>query len=91
MEFEWDDRKSELNLRKHGLRLEIAAKVFLDRNRTVDIDARYDYAEERLVTIGFVDGALTLVIYIEDEAQGVVRIISARRANRRERERYGDG
>lgn len=52
MDFEWDAAKARANEEKHGVRFEIAATVFLDPARITAIDDRFDYGEERLVTLG---------------------------------------
>ena len=84
--FEWDDAKAAANLSKHGVRFEIAADVFLDEG-LVDLDAsRVVDAEARRKAIGMVEGRLFTVVYTK--RQGVVRIISVRRANAKERRAY---
>ncbi len=87
-EFEWDEEKAEANLAKHGVPFEAAAAVFADEKRSVIIDDRLDYGEERWNVIGLVDGILLTVTCT---MRGhVCRIISARRASRKERETYAD-
>lgn len=91
MNFEWDAEKARTNLKKHGVRFEIAAGVFLDPARITAIDNRFDYGEERDITLGRThDGILVVVTTERDEGQ-TIRIISARKANKRERRRYGNG
>lgn len=87
--FEWDDDKASSNLRKHGLRFEVARKVFLDSDRVTVPDGRFDYGEVRLQSYGYIDNRLYAVVFTEDAASGTIRIISARKANARERKRYG--
>ncbi len=92
MRFEWDDQKNASNLKKHGVRFETAARVFLDPWFVMEEDRLVD-GEVRWRTIGEVDGeSLLLVIHLhgvdeEDEAE-VVRIISARETTPQERRRY---
>lgn len=88
MEFEWDAEKAETNLEKHGIRFEIATKVFCDPDRVTVIDDRFDYGEERLVTFGMIDSRLYVVVSVEDEATQTIRIISARKASKRERKQH---
>ena len=79
MEFEWDENKRSANLSKHGIDID-AAKIF---NRPIikRVDSRYDY-ETRIVTLGEVNGIVLFVVYTW---RGQVRrIISARRATKRE-------
>ena len=89
MDFEWDAEKNETNARRHGLSFERAVRVFLDPLRAFTIDDREYYGEERLTIYGQVEGILLAVTYtMRGDA---VRIISARKATRRERKRYEDG
>ena len=85
MQFEWDEAKSRANLKKHGLDFELAAEAFADPYR---ITARSDgsYEEERWMTIALVRNGELVVIYTERGES--TRIISARKAERYERERY---
>jgi len=90
MNFEWDADKAQKNLEKHGVRFEVAEAVFIDPNHITAIDDRFDYGEERLVTLGQTyDGVLVVVTTERDEGQ-IIRIISARKANKRERIAYHD-
>ena len=85
MEFEWDENKRESNLSKHGIDFADAAKIF---NRPVleRVDNRYDYGETRIVALGEENGIVLFVVYTW---RGEVRrIISARRATKRERNKY---
>jgi uncharacterized DUF497 family protein len=88
--FEWDPTKAANNLRKHGVSFQTAARVFADPYALVEQD-RIENGEERWQTIGVVEGVLMLMVAHAVREQGdieVIRIISARRANRRERRRY---
>jgi len=89
MDFEWDAQKNETNTRRHGLSFDRAARVFLDPFRAFMIDDREAYGEERLTMYGQVEGILLAVTYTM--RGNAVRIISARKATRRERKRYEDG
>jgi uncharacterized DUF497 family protein len=88
VEFEWDPDKAASNERKHAIPFPIATRVFLDGNRLERRDARKDYGEERWITIGLVDEFEIVVVYTLRIAS--IRIISARRADRDEREAYWD-
>lgn len=88
MQFEWDSDKANLNAEKHGIRFELAALVFLDEDRLTAVDDRFDYGEERFITMGHIENRLHVVVYVETE--DIIRIISARKANRREQERYAN-
>ena len=89
--FEWDLEKATSNLIKHGISFEIAARVFADvfaltlQDRIVD-------GERRWQTIGLIDGFLVVlvahtIIESDDESE-IIRIISARKAEPKERKRY---
>ena len=85
LNFEWDDEKYQLNIKKHGIRFETAANVFFDDNAICYSDDEHSDGEERIKIIGMVENVLS-VIYIE---RGEVnRIISARRADKHERKDY---
>jgi uncharacterized DUF497 family protein len=86
VEFEWDSRKAASNLRKHGIPFPFAARVFLDDNRMERLDRDGNYEEDRWITLGVVDDLEIVVVYTTRAK--VFRIISARRANRHEREEY---
>ncbi len=88
--FRWDPDKATRNLRKHRISFETAARAFADPFALVEQD-RIEGWELRWQTVGMVGGCLLLLVAhtVEDE-QGVevIRIISARRAERKERRRY---
>ena len=86
MEFEWDEEKATLNKRKHGIPFRFATRVFLDENRLEWIDTRRQYGEPRWITIGLIEGIEIAVAYT---LRGqTIRLISARKAERHEREDY---
>lgn len=90
---EWDDAKDEANYRKHGIRFEEAAWVF-DDPLAVSVQDRIENGEQRWQTVGLVGGCLLLLVahtvYVEVHGveMEVIRIISARRADRKERKCY---
>ena len=88
MNFEWDGRKNQLNLRKHGISFEHAAHVFTDPLRKEDYDDRHsNHEENRTFAIGVAKGSLLFVSFIEPDTE-TIRIISARKANKHERRFY---
>lgn len=87
MDFEWDADKAAQNLRKHGVGFSVAARVFLDPNRLEVYDERENYGEDRWATIGYADPALLYVVYTVRMGE-TIRLISARKANERERKQY---
>jgi uncharacterized DUF497 family protein len=82
MEFEWDPAKSDRNRHERGFDFATAALIFDGPVQTA-VDERRDYGEERVIAIGEIAGEVIVVVYT-DRGQ-IRRIISARRANRRER------
>jgi uncharacterized protein len=88
--FEWDSAKATLNKRKHSISFEIAVHAFEDPDALVEQD-RIEYGERRWQTLGLVGGVLLMLVahtVREDAGDEVIRIISARRANSKERLRY---
>ena len=87
MQFEWDTEKAAYNLAKHGVSFNDASTVFGDPLAGTILDPRHSVDEQRFVTIGHsADGSLIVVIHVERDDR--TRIISARRATRRERRKY---
>lgn len=94
MRFEWDAAKAATNLRKHGVSFEIAIRVFADPFALTGPE-RVECGEQRWQTLGVVDGCFLLLVAhtvheLNEDGQviEVIRIISARAANRKERRRY---
>jgi uncharacterized protein len=89
--FEWDPNKAAANLKKHGVNFEAAKDVFLDPNALgPERDTDNPLFEERWHWIGLVDGRVLFVVVTEREQDDVIRIISARKADRRDERRYFD-
>ncbi|MGL4243330.1 MAG: BrnT family toxin [Beijerinckiaceae bacterium] len=86
--YEWDEAKARANVAKHGVAFALAIRIF-DGPVFTRVDGRDDYGELREVSIGVADGVVVLTVAHTDR-DGVTRIISARRATRSERERYGE-
>jgi uncharacterized protein len=85
-EFEWDDRKARANLKKHNISFEDARLAFLDTMGQEELDDRENYGEERSIRIGMANSVLLAVTFT---ARGHrIRIISARRATKREQTDY---
>ena len=85
-EFEWNPVKAASNLRKHGVPFPYAARVFLDPHRLDHVDDRRAYRGERRLTMGMIDGRLYVVAYTPRGT--VMQLISARKANAREKKQY---
>jgi uncharacterized DUF497 family protein len=88
--FEWDAAKSRANVRKHGVTFEEAQSVFYDEFAVQFYDEEHSSEEDRFLMLGVSSGArLLLVCHCERESGSVIRIISARRATKRESSFYG--
>ncbi|QEN04569.1 BrnT family toxin [Thiospirochaeta perfilievii] len=88
MKFEWDENKNQSNYEKHGIYFDEAVEVFKSDCLTW-IDDRKNYGETREITIGEVSKNIVLVL-VHTDRFGNIRIISARKANERERSKYYD-
>jgi hypothetical protein len=87
MRYLWDPAKDALNWRKHRLPLADGIPALEDPDQESWIDKRFDYGEERMVTLGLGRQALLYVVSTEREEDSI-RIISVRRAEQNEIERY---
>jgi len=87
MEFEWDEAKRQANITKHGIDF-YDAMVALEDAPVMIADERKDYGERRCIAAGEANGHMLIVIFTI--RNGVFRIISARKANSRERRKYAD-
>ncbi len=88
--FEWDEDKARANLKKHHVSFEVAARVFLDPLALAYQDC-IENGEHRWQTFGMVEGCLLLLVahtVRHDEDGEVIRIISARRADKKEKKHY---
>lgn len=86
MQFEWDVTKNHENQRKHKIDFADVQTVFASPMLSTP-DVRIDYGEDRWVGIGFLLDLVVVVVWVE-QTDEVIRIISARKANRLERELY---
>jgi len=91
VQFEWSKEKNRLNIEKHGISFEEAKEVFLDPLHISKLDHRFDYFEERWITVGATKENKILVvanIFFDENGEEIIRIISARKANQKERSFY---
>jgi len=87
--FEWDDNKDKLNQKKHGVSFEEAASVFYDENALEFFDEDHSLKEERFLMLGLSFKLRVLVAcHCVREKGHVIRIISARRATKKETTYY---
>lgn len=92
-EFEWDTNKAKSNLIKHGIRFEEAVLVFDDPYH-LSLQDRHENGEFRWQNIGLVHGLIVIMVAHTvrfESGDEVIRIISARKADRKERSRYEHG
>ena len=88
MRFEWDPRKAEANLRKHGVSFDEASTVFGDPLAATVPDPDHSVGEARSITIGQSASQLLVVVVHADRGGEVIRIISARRPTSGEKKKY---
>jgi len=91
MKFEWDENKEEINIKKHGVSFEQASYVFADRFALNKFDDEHSNEEDRWVILGkSINEILLLVVHTFRSNEGIefVRIISARKATRTEKQTY---
>ena len=92
MEFEWDENKNKTNIAKHGADFWFAVAIFEDSNRIGFPDDRKDYGEERMIVIGKMKMSLfsseIILSVVCTDRNGKTRIISARKANKKEKGLY---
>src|ERR1035441_9616239 len=86
--FEWDPRKAKSNERKHGVSFDEACTIFDDSAATIFPDEGHSNSEEREIIVGHSILHRLLLVNFMERSEGRVRIISARKATRRERKDY---
>jgi hypothetical protein len=85
MRFDWDETKRRVNLRRHGIDFLAARVVFAGKTITF-LDDRFDYGEERVLTVGLLWGRPVTIVHTEKDE--VMRIISIRKASKNEETIY---
>ena len=87
--FEWDPEKNTQNIRKHGISFEEARSAFHDENARFQHDPDHSHKEDRFILLGYTTQAkLLTIILCYRENNEIIRIISARKANRLETAQY---
>ena len=87
MEFEWDEKKNILNVEKHGIDFNDAYEIF--NNPTfIKVDNRKNYQEKRWIGLGKLKNIIVVIAYTKRKNK--VRIISIRKANKKERQIYNE-
>jgi len=90
-QFEWDEAKAEVNVRKHGISFELACTVFHDPRLLTVADLEHSESEERWFSVGSASsGTILSVFYLWSEGDAVttIRLYSARKATQSEIHRY---
>lgn len=88
LSFDWDDRKDAVNRRTHGVTFAEAQTVFFDERALLMADPEHFSNEERFVLLGLSSALRALVVCHCYRQEAVIRIVSARKANRAERDQY---
>jgi uncharacterized protein len=89
LQFEWDKRKEKTNIQKHGVSFEEARAVFYDENAIQFFDPDHSDDEDRFILLGISFKLRTLVVcHCFKESEGIIRILSARKADDDEENEY---
>ena len=88
--FEWDENKNKRNIIKHGVSFEEASTVFDDINALLFNDPDHSIEEERFLMIGMSVSSRVLIVSHCVRSESIIRIISARKADKQEQRVYFD-
>lgn len=88
MRFEWDDNKATKNAKKHGVTFDVAVTAFDDPFALITVDIKHSKSEKREWLLGESDAGVLVVVFTIRQPGNTYRIISARRAKRKERKQY---
>lgn len=89
LKFEWDDAKNRINIHKHGVSFEEATTVFYDTHAILFDDPDHSLDEDRFIILGVSEKLrICIVSHCYREDDGIIRIISARKATLREISEY---
>jgi uncharacterized DUF497 family protein len=91
MKVTWNLDKEKENIRKHHISFSYAAEVFHDNYRLIWYDAIHSGEEERYIHIGKTDDEVVVFVVETESNEDEMRIITARKANKREKKAYADG
>ncbi|MCI9575283.1 MAG: BrnT family toxin [Clostridiales bacterium] len=87
--FEWDEKKNDINQKKHGISFEEAKTVFYDEEALVIDDPEHSEEEERFIILGLSKKANLLVVcHCYRASDTTIRLISARKATKSEAKQY---
>jgi hypothetical protein len=90
IKFEWDSKKAESNIKKHGVPFEEATTVFADTLSATIPDPLHSFEEDRYIIVGRSFKGRTLIVVHADRGD-TIRLISARLATKNERRKYEEG
>jgi len=89
LRFDWDERKQKINIRKHGVSFEEARTAFYDENAIQYFDPDHSEDEDRFLLLGMsIKPQILVVCHCFRESETLVRIISARKADKSEEQVY---
>ena len=89
IKFDWDPNKNEINRKKHGITFEEVCEVFYDDEAILIPDPEHSETEERFIILGTSGSANLLVVcHCYRDCDAIIRIISARKANKTETRQY---
>lgn len=92
MKFEWNEKKAKINIDKHGISFEEAATVFYDEQALLRDDPDHSDDEDRFILLGMSEMANVLIVcHCYRESDEIIRIISARKATKKESNQYNRG
>jgi uncharacterized protein len=87
--FDWDSQKARINEQKHGISFTEAQTVFYDKNARLRYDSDHSLDEERYILLGISSSFRLLVVcHVHRKEQDIIRIISARKATKKEAQQY---
>jgi uncharacterized DUF497 family protein len=86
VQFEWDERKCRINIKKHGIDFLDVSEIF-QGPMLVNLDEKNDYGEDRYVGIGFLRNKAVVMVFTEKHPE-TIRLISLRKATKHEEERF---
>ncbi len=86
MKYIWDNEKNNINIKKHGIDFADVKEIF-DYPMLTGLDTREDYNEDRWIGIGMLRNIVVVIVFSEIN-ENTIRIVSARKATKNEREKY---
>ena len=88
IKFTWDERKNQINIKKHGISFDEAVTVFLDDNAILVYDEPHSETEDRYILVGMSQHLKILAVCHCSREDETIRIISARKATKNESKQY---